>query len=111
MLYRYLTIDPTEPMNAFSYAAAWTWLIRATNNPNPTVSDITPALSEEFKAFIFDTYFTVVTNALDKVGCGDYMYMGTPRISCNRKSGVNYQSRYGQVTRDSLCVCCVLSHV
>ena len=27
MLYRYLTIDPTEPVNAFSYATAWTWQI------------------------------------------------------------------------------------
>ena len=39
------------------------------------------------------------------------MYIGTPRISCNWKSGVNYQSSYGQLTRDSLCVCCVLRHV
>ena len=95
MLYRYLTIDPTEPMNAFSYAAAWTWLIRATNNPNPTVSDITPALSEEFKAFIFDTYFTVVTNALDKVGCGDYMYMGT-RIHNENETSEGYLRAAGR---------------
>ena len=95
MLYRYLTIDPTEPMNAFSYAAAWTWLIKATDNPNPTVSDITPALSEEFKAFIFDTYFTVVTNALDKVGCGDYMYMGT-RIHNENETSEGYLRAAGR---------------
>ena len=89
MLYRYLTIDPTEPVNAFSYAAAWTWFMRATGNPNPSLNDITPELSEEFKAFVFDTYFTVVTDALDKVGCGDYMYLGT-RIHHDNETSEGY---------------------
>ena len=95
MLYRYLTIDYTEPVNAFSYAAAWTWLKRATGNANPSVNDITSALSEEFKAFVFDTYFTVVTNALDKVGCGDYMYMGT-RIHNENETSEGYLRAAGR---------------
>ena len=95
MLYRYLTLDPTEPVNAFSYAAAWTWLIRATGDANPAVSDVTPALSEEFKAFVFDTYFTVVTDALEAVGCGDYMYMGT-RIHNENETSEGYLRAAGR---------------
>ena len=95
MLYRYLTLDHTEPVNAFSYAAAWTWLARATGNPNPSVNDVTSELSEEFKAFIFDTYFTVVTNALDKVGCGNYMYMGT-RIHNENETSEGYLRAAGR---------------
>ena len=86
MLYRYLTIDPSEPVNAFSYATAWTWLIKATGNPNASTADITPKLAEEFKAFVYDRYYTVVTNAIDAAGGGDYMYLG------NRIHGENYKS-------------------
>lgn len=86
MLYRYLTIDPSEPVNAFSYATAWTWLIKATGNPNASTSDITAELAEEFKGFVYDRYYTVVTNAIDAAGGGDYMYLG------NRIHGENYKS-------------------
>lgn len=95
MLTRYLTLDPGEPANAFSYAAAWTWLARALEDPNPSVSDVTPELSEEFKAFVFDAYFTVVTDALDKVGCGDYMYMGT-RIHNKNETSEGYLRAAGR---------------
>lgn len=95
MLYRYLTLDPTEPANAFSYAAAWTWLTRATGNPNASVTDITPELSTEFKAFMFDRYFTVVTDALDAAGCGDYMYLGT-RIHNENETSEGYLRAAGR---------------
>lgn len=89
MLYRYLTIDPTNPVNAFSYAAAWTWFIRATGEANPTVYNITPALSEQFKAFVYTNYFKAVTKALDDAGYGDYMYMGT-RIHNENETSEGY---------------------
>jgi hypothetical protein len=76
MLYRYLTIDPTEPVNAFSYAAAWTWLMKRTGNPNAGLSDITDKLSEEFKAFVYNRYFYGITRAVDAAGFGHYMYLG-----------------------------------
>jgi hypothetical protein len=76
MLYRYLTIDPTEPINAFSYATAWTWLIKRTGNPNASISDVTDKLSEEFKSFVYDRYFYGISSAIEKVGFGNYMYMG-----------------------------------
>ena len=76
MLFCYLTVDPSEPVNAFSYATAWTYLIKKTGKPNPSLSDITPELSEEFKAFVYDTYFRCISEALDEAGAGEYMYLG-----------------------------------
>ena len=88
MLYRYLTVDPSEPANAFSYAAAWTFLAKKTGNPNPSVSDITGALSEEFKAFVYDRYYKVVTTELRKVD-QNHMYMGN-RIHSKNKNSEGY---------------------
>ena len=86
MLYCYLTIDAVEPVNAFSYATAWTWFMRATGKANPTTADITPELSEEFKAFVYNRYFKTITEALDAAGGGKYMYMGNRIHGQNRTS-------------------------
>ena len=86
MLYRYLTIDPSEPVNAFSYAAAWTWLMKRTGNPNASVEDITEEMYEEFKAFVYNRYFKCVTESVEAAGYGNYMYLG------NRIHSDNYTS-------------------
>lgn len=88
MLYRYLTIDPKEPANAFSYAAAWTFLMARTGKANPTVDDITPALAEEFKSFVYDCYYKVVTDALEDAGAKQ-MYLGN-RIHGDNKNSEGY---------------------
>ena len=89
MLYCYLTIDAVEPVNAFSYATAWTWFMRATGKANPTTADITPELSEEFKAFVYNRYFKTITETIDAAGGGKYMYMGN-RIHGQNKSSEGY---------------------
>lgn len=89
MLYCYLTIDPTEPVNAFSYATAWTWLIKHTGNPNPSVTDVTDEMSEEFKAFVYNRYYKVITEAIDNGGLGHYMYLGN-RIHSENKTSEGY---------------------
>ena len=86
MLYRYLTIDPAEPVNAFSYATAWTWLVRRTGNPNASLEDITEEMYEEFKAFVYNRYFCSVTESINAAGYGNYMYLG------NRIHSDNYTS-------------------
>jgi len=86
MLDCYLTIDPSEPVNAFSYATAWTFLMKKTGKPNPSVSDVTEELREEFKAFVYDTYFSCVTTALEEAGAGEYMYLGNRIHSTNMTS-------------------------
>ena len=85
MLYDYLTVDATAPENAFSYAAAWTFLKVRTGKANPTTDDITTALAEEFKAFVYDRYFRVVTGAMDEAGVKQ-MYLGNRIHSENRTS-------------------------
>ena len=88
MLYCYLTIDPSEPVNAFSYATAWTFLAKRTGNPNPSTSDVTPELSEEFKAFVYNRYYKVITTELEKAA-PNQMYMGN-RIHGENKSSEGY---------------------
>ena len=94
MLYRYLTIDPSEPVNAFSYAAAWTFLAKRTGNPNPSTSDITEKLSEEFKAFVYNRYYKVITDELAKVDT-NHIYMGN-RIHSENKNSEGYLRAAGQ---------------
>jgi len=89
MLYCYLTIDPTEPVNAFSYATAWTWFIRHTGNPNPSVTEITDEMSEEFKAFVYNRYFKGVTDAIKAAGFDNYMYLGN-RVHSENKTSEGY---------------------
>ena len=88
MLYRYLTIDPSEPVNAFSYAVAWTFLAKRTGNPNPSVNDIPPELFEEFKALVYSRYYDVITTELRKVDT-NHMYMGN-RIHSENKNSEGY---------------------
>ena len=95
MLYCYLTIDPTEPVNAFSYATAWTWLIKHTGNPNASVSDITDEMSEEFKAFVYDRYFKGVTDAIKAAGFDNYMYLGN-RVHNDNKTSEGYLRAAGK---------------
>jgi hypothetical protein len=76
LLRRYLTIPASEPVNAFSYATAWTWFCRATDSFNPSLDEITPELSQEFLAFVYNRYFKTITTALDKYD-PNHMYLGT----------------------------------
>ncbi len=76
MLTRYLTIDISDPVNAFSYAAAWTWLKAKTGKVYPTVADVTPEMQDEFMAFVYNRYFKVVSTAI-KTYDPNHMYIGT----------------------------------
>lgn len=94
MLECYLTIDPTVPVNAFSYAAAWSFLAARTGKGEPTLEDITPELSEEFKGFVYDRYFRVVTAAIRTVD-KNHMYMGC-RVHAWNKTSEGYLRAAGQ---------------
>ena len=94
MLECYLTIDPAEPVNAFSYAAAWSFLAARTNKAEPTLEDITPELSEEFKGFVYDRYFRVVKDAIRAVD-QNHMYMGC-RVHAWNKTSEGYLRAAGQ---------------
>ncbi|MBO4979304.1 MAG: DNRLRE domain-containing protein [Clostridia bacterium] len=81
LLLRYLTLDPTEPVNSFSYAVAWTWLAHRTGNPSPTLDDLytfedAAKLNDEFLAFVYARYYRVTREAIEKVDT-NHMYMGS----------------------------------
>ncbi len=85
MLENYLTLDPSVPINAFSYATAWTWLCAKTGKINPSVNDITADMREEFKAMVFGSLFYHVRQAIDKYD-SNHMYIGTRANSGNKTS-------------------------
>jgi len=74
-LERYLSLEYSEPVNAFSYATAWTWLCRKTGKINPSPDDVTPEMNQEFLAFVYNTYFKVISSAIDKYD-PNHMYIG-----------------------------------
>ena len=76
MLYNYLTLDHTKPMNRYSYATAWTWLTRFLGNDNPDQSDIKKEHVELFRGFVWDRYYNVVTAAMRKYD-PNHMVLGT----------------------------------
>ena len=93
-LARYLTIPASEPVNAFSYATAWTWFCRATDSLNPSLDDITPELSQEFLAFVYNRYFSIIDGAIEKYD-PNHMYIGT-RAHTPTKDKEGYLRAAGQ---------------
>ena len=65
-LMNYLKADCTQAKYYYSYAAAWTWLIKMTGKNNPSLNDVTDDLTELFRGFVYDRYFKVVDEAMDK---------------------------------------------
>ncbi len=82
ILTRYLTLDPKEePTNGFSYAVAWTWLMRRTENACPTLDEYYARpdlveLNKEFLGFIYARYYRVSREAIEKVD-PNHMYIGS----------------------------------
>ncbi len=81
MLVRYLTLDPSEPGNGFSYAAAWTWLMRRTENACLTLEELYQRddfkkLNDEFVGFVYAHYYRVAREAIESVD-PNHMYLGS----------------------------------
>ncbi len=76
MLDRYLfKITPDVAQSRYSWATAWTWFRFMTGKANPTEKDVTPALRELFRGFVYWRYFDVVEPAFRR-HAGDTMYFG-----------------------------------
>ena len=76
MLYNYLSLDCSKPMNRYSYACAWTWLRRITGKDSPDQQDISGDLPELFRGFVWDRYYNVVCGAMRKHD-PNHMILGT----------------------------------
>lgn len=75
MLDRYLSLDNTINANKYSYEAAWEWFRRAVGKRDAALSDITKELREEWRRFVYDRYFGVVSKSFKKYA-PNHMYMG-----------------------------------
>ena len=86
ILERYLTLDTTEPTNAFSYATAWTWLRRRLGCEIPTLEayQSLPEYAEinsEFLGFMYGRYGKVAREAVESVD-KNHMLIGS-RVNGN----------------------------
>lgn len=77
MLTDYLTLSvtPDKPFNRYSFAAAWTWLRHRTGKAKPSITDATGTLNQEFRAFVYNRYYSVVVPAY-KEADPNHLYMG-----------------------------------
>lgn len=71
----YLSLDISDARNAYSYAAAWEWLRARTGKANPDTPDITDEMREDFRDFVYDRYFSVISKAIKKYD-PNHLYMG-----------------------------------
>ena len=81
ILLRYLTLDPSNPVNSFSYAVAWTWLARRIDNPCPNLDTLCalknyPQINDEFLSFVYARFYDVTRTAIRKVD-PNHMYLGS----------------------------------
>ena len=76
MLDRYLTLDYTDPVNAYSYATAWEWFRTKTGKEEPSMLDVTAELRDEWREFVYDRYYSVISAALKKHD-PNHMYLGS----------------------------------
>ena len=96
MLDRYLTLDPSNPVNAFSYAAAWTWLRHITGDPNPSIDMVSRGTvtmnmgGEEkevsyrdlFRGFVYYRYYAISSGAI-KTAAPHQLYLGCRELQNN----------------------------
>lgn len=86
MLDRYLTLDPSDTRNLYSYVTAWEWFYSYTGKKNPSLSDITDVMRQDFMEFVYDRYFYVVSSALKKYA-PDKLFLGA-RHAGGESSGI-----------------------
>ena len=88
MLASCLSIDHTLSISPYSYACAWTWYVNMTGEEAPRIQDINMYceklgidLWDLFKGFIYDRYYKVCAETLDKYD-PNHMYFGN-RFLCD----------------------------
>ena len=75
MLESSLTLDTNDPRFIYSYATAWTFMYLKTGKTEIYLTDVTDELRREYKAMVYDRYFKVVCEALDRYA-PYHQYMG-----------------------------------
>ena len=70
-----LKTDPNDPRFAYNYATAWTFLYMKTGKTNLSADDITDDMRKEYRAMVYDRYFNIVRDALERYA-PNHQYMG-----------------------------------
>ena len=70
-----MKFDTEDIRLVYSYAVAWTFMYLKTGKINVSLSDITNELRNEFRAMMYDKYFSVVVPLIKKYD-PNHMYMG-----------------------------------
>ncbi|MCI9626895.1 MAG: DNRLRE domain-containing protein [Clostridia bacterium] len=84
MLDQYLQLDNTNPQLIYSYTTAWEWL-KARHGANASLSDVTANDREDWRDFVYDRYFSVVSAAIKKYD-PNHMILGCRYYSDGRTS-------------------------
>ena len=75
MLDSSLVFDIKDSRFIYSYATAWTFMYMKTGKEDVSVMDITDELRKEYRAMVYDKYFSVTCAALDK-HAPNHQFMG-----------------------------------
>ncbi len=75
MLDNALNLDVTDERFSYSYATAWTFMYLKTGKVNVSFDDVTDELRREYRAMVYDRYFKLVKEALDRYA-PDHQFMG-----------------------------------
>ena len=79
MLDSFLAADWTDPRNAYTYAAAWTFLKDYTGKEYPSLTDVDDTMRQDFLDFMYDRYHKVVSEAIQKYA-PNHMYLGVRTV-------------------------------
>ena len=82
-----LMFDTSDARLIYSYATAWTFMYLKTGKADVSLADITDELRYEFRAMMYDKYFSVIVPLIKKYD-PNHMYMGC------RFHGNNFQEEY-----------------
>lgn len=75
ILDKYLALTPDDPYAKESLDAVWTWL-RQRHGDDVTADDITWRDMDDFRGYVFETYYKIVRDEIDKYD-KNHMYMGS----------------------------------
>ena len=76
MLDSALALNPQDEFFTYTHAAAWEWLRERTGKRNASLYDVNDTLREEFREFVFDRYYQVMSKAF-KTHAPNHLYLGT----------------------------------
>ena len=75
MLDSSLILNTDDPRFIYSYATAWTFMYMKTGKTDVSLADVTDELRKEYRAMVYDKYFSIVSKALETYA-PYHQYMG-----------------------------------